>query len=612
MIDLPPLPLYDISKEEEKLTWQWLSGDCEINTNEVLNLERTSAVFLAELLQPLEAPAIPAPSYVDLPIFPNNQSHSLTGFKGTLQLETSCDDIIEDTDEEMCEERLEITKEDLSYLQSLLQPTTIAPKPVYRRMSVPDLLSSMPSPKSPSLLASPMSISSIEQDEDYKLEEDLQPIEGPNVEKLVGPTPLKRRGLKIETLLTPISCKRPKVTHDLLKMSILPVDDEIHGEKEPHIFKEEDLIVEDTTLRISCPKLPTAIPNLQTTDITESPWGGLRSIEIDLEWQPFRHMPRIDTNETPSNETSVHELIVTPSTTGPPPPIRAYAEEYIEVFNDESPSIVNITPPKSVDAKQPMEMSIRERLHGFMSLHNRSPLMGPPPITPETSKTLTLSSTPISMERSLLKQHSSDPINGSIPPPKHTGCSYPLIVTTTLLRDTKFMRTLSALHETIIEREDNNDADLLISPVCGIILLHPAMLTQKDFQGKFVAIERVDTVCARVDQLHVIIRGFPTVRASPVLTMLAARGIHYWWCGLDAADAVFWVLDILRRCGRETILETSETVHERFLRVVGFNAFAAQEALRRGPLKDLVLGNISSDGLGQSACALLSRWKREW
>lgn len=181
------------------------------------------------------------------------------------------------------------------------------------------------------------------------------------------------------------------------------------------------------------------------------------------------------------------------------------------------------------------------------------------------------------------------------------------IASTTLLSERQLFRGIKDLYPsaTIIERdftvpildtfnsgpqasEPDSEADLLLSPLSGVVLTTLQKIRQAPLPGNALSStrQRVADVALLYERLFVLVFG--TVRNSDTETIAgfmsfsaALRLRVYVRVIPEEHDvAARWVVALMVREGSPVRLLDEETLWERFLRRAGLNAFAAQVVLR--------------------------------
>lgn len=181
------------------------------------------------------------------------------------------------------------------------------------------------------------------------------------------------------------------------------------------------------------------------------------------------------------------------------------------------------------------------------------------------------------------------------------------IASTTLLSERHLFRGIKELYPsaTIIERdftvpildtfnsgpqasEPDSEADLLLSPLSGVVLTTLQKIRQAPLPGNALSStrQRVADVALLYERLFVLVFG--TVRSSDTETIAgfmsfsaALRLKVYVRVIPEEHDvAARWVVALMVREGSLVRLLDEETLWERFLRRAGLNAFAAQVVLR--------------------------------
>lgn len=181
------------------------------------------------------------------------------------------------------------------------------------------------------------------------------------------------------------------------------------------------------------------------------------------------------------------------------------------------------------------------------------------------------------------------------------------IASTTLLSERHLFRGIKDLYPsaTIIERdftvpildtfnsgpqasEPDSEADLLLSPLSGVVLTTLQKIRQAPLPGNALSStrQRVADVALLYERLFVLVFG--TVRSSDTETIAgfmsfsaALRLKVYVRVIPEEHDiATRWIVALMVREGSPVRLLDEETLWERFLRRAGLNAFAAQVVLR--------------------------------
>lgn len=181
------------------------------------------------------------------------------------------------------------------------------------------------------------------------------------------------------------------------------------------------------------------------------------------------------------------------------------------------------------------------------------------------------------------------------------------IASTTLLSERRLFRGIKDLYPTatIIERDftvpipdtfndaphttdADPEADLLLSPLCGVVLTTLQKIRQAPLPGHAMnsTRQRVADVALLYERLFVLVLG--TVRSSDAETIAGFMSfaaalrlsVHVRVVPEEGDAAASWTVALMAREGSQVRLLDEETLWERFLRRAGLNAFAAQVVLR--------------------------------
>lgn len=182
------------------------------------------------------------------------------------------------------------------------------------------------------------------------------------------------------------------------------------------------------------------------------------------------------------------------------------------------------------------------------------------------------------------------------------------IASTALLSERRLFRDIKDLYPTatIIERDftvpildtfnsdpqaldaANSEADLLLSPLSGVVLTTLQKIRQAPLPGNALSStrQRVADVALLYERLFVLVIG--TIHSSDTgaiagfMSFSAALQVKVYVRLIpeESDVAARWVVALMVREGSPVRLLDEETLWERFLRRAGFNAFAAQVVLR--------------------------------
>lgn len=463
------------------------------------------------------------------------------------------------------------------------------------------------------------------------------------VEALLTPPASTTKRVRFAGLELPQRIATPEdeeVASELGEMQVLVrVDRELAQEQ----LQEADstLRVEVPVMDFSRPKLPWENPenglerlrDLQMwAGMAAKKWGGSGSIGVDILWRPFvRSAIKIPTEEL-EDGGSVGEMVVVEGDEGERSLVESlwtlgrFEERDIEL--EPGTFTVKMDMDALVKRKQKraraehllhtatisggeglkaMELLFANPLDTFMALRSRvvkplektsAPVSRKIQINPEPET----ASKPITEPEVAAKILSFPTPNIQIPVPPGT-----FIVSTTLLAERRLFRLIKDLYPTaiIIERDfsvpipdtfagttytqhDDTEADLLLSPLSGVVLTTLQKIRQAPLQGQTLSTirQRVMNVALVYERLFVVILG--TVRASDAETVASfvgfaaglRAGVHVRVLDEDLEVVAKWMVALMVREGSEAKLLEEETLWERFLRKAGFNAFAAQIVLR--------------------------------
>ncbi|KAK9374259.1 uncharacterized protein V1513DRAFT_425789 [Lipomyces chichibuensis] len=149
-----------------------------------------------------------------------------------------------------------------------------------------------------------------------------------------------------------------------------------------------------------------------------------------------------------------------------------------------------------------------------------------------------------------------------------------------------------------IERDYGPDeADILLSSSCGLLVYSFSQILQRELDGTRVAVKRAKDIFQRVQRLLILVRISPNISLKTQSDWTALADFMASLAGIrvflvkdsESLDVVRWLINICQQFGgRGNGMADVETTWERFLRKVGVNAYAAQEILKIMPLKRFV------------------------
>ncbi|KAK9311479.1 hypothetical protein V1524DRAFT_442274 [Lipomyces starkeyi] len=149
-----------------------------------------------------------------------------------------------------------------------------------------------------------------------------------------------------------------------------------------------------------------------------------------------------------------------------------------------------------------------------------------------------------------------------------------------------------------IERDYGpEEADILLSSSCGLLVYSFSQILQRELDGTRVAVKRAKDIFRRVDRLLILVRISPNISLKTQSDWTALADFMASLAGIriflvkdsESLDVVRWLINICQQFGgRGNGMADVETTWERFLRKVGVNAYAAQEILKNMPLKTFV------------------------
>ncbi|KAK9324893.1 hypothetical protein V1517DRAFT_316014 [Lipomyces orientalis] len=148
---------------------------------------------------------------------------------------------------------------------------------------------------------------------------------------------------------------------------------------------------------------------------------------------------------------------------------------------------------------------------------------------------------------------------------------------------------------TTIERDYGPDeADILLSSSCGLMVCSFPQIMQRELDGTRIVVRRAKSLFERVERLFILVRISPNISLktpsdwtalADFITSLAGIRV-YLVKESESLDVVRWLISICQQFGgRGNGIAGVETTWERFLRRAGVNGYAAQEILKKMPLK---------------------------
>ncbi|ODQ75211.1 hypothetical protein LIPSTDRAFT_103256 [Lipomyces starkeyi NRRL Y-11557] len=149
-----------------------------------------------------------------------------------------------------------------------------------------------------------------------------------------------------------------------------------------------------------------------------------------------------------------------------------------------------------------------------------------------------------------------------------------------------------------IERDYGpEEADILLSSSCGLLVYSFSQILQRELDGTRVAVKRAKDIFQRVERLLILVRISPNISLKTQSDWTALADFMASLAGIriflvkdsESLDVARWLINICQQFGgRGNGMADVETTWERFLRKVGVNAYAAQEILKNMPLKKFV------------------------